>query len=99
MFSKSSATSHLNISHQSGLSPNMESKTFNLGCTAACEASMDECTNQEIIILSETARSKKMWIKFKALMSTSLELSQTFHIFNCGILNELKNEMKPYSKG
>ena len=43
---------------------------------------MDEYTNQEIVILSETARSKKIWIHLKVLMITSLELGQTFKIFD-----------------
>ncbi len=56
------------LSNQSGLSPNMEPETFNLGCTAACGVSMDEYTNQETIILSEMARSKEMWMYYKILM-------------------------------
>ncbi len=63
----------------------MEHKTVNLGGTAACEASMDEYTKQEtIIILSETARSKNMWTHLKVLMITTLELGQTFKIFDRG---------------
>ncbi len=51
---------HFIVHIKSGLSPNMELKTYNGGCTLACEASIDKCTNQEIMRLSETARLKNM---------------------------------------
>ncbi len=62
----------------------MQSETFNLWCTAACGASMDEYTNQEIVILSKTAQSKKIWIHLKVLMITSLKLGQKFKMFDRG---------------
>ena len=70
--------------YQSELPPNMEHETFNLGCTTACGASMDEYTNQEIIILTKMVRLTKIWIHLKVLIITALELSQTFKIFKRG---------------